>query len=80
MAANANYQQIVLELIQSQHTLDTDVFIKEIKKCKNHHKNIFPHTVGTRHCKLSDFGMNQYLTSGWNSNYYYSGKIKCDIE
>ena len=80
MAAIASHQQIVLELMQSQFTLQqTDVFFKEIDQCKNHHTNIFLHIVDTGYSKLSDFGMNQYLTSGWNSN-YYSGKIKCDIE
>ena len=81
MAANANHQQIILELMQSQFTLQTDVFFKEIDKCKDHHTNVFLDIIGIRCSKLSDFGMNQYLTSGWNSNsYYYSGKIKCDIE
>ena len=80
MAANADHQQIVLQLMQSQHTLQNDMYFKEIKTCKNHHTSSFLNMVGTKHCKLSDFGINQYLTSGWNSNYYYSGKRKCDIE
>ena len=69
MAANADHQQIVLQLMQSQHASQNDMYFKEIKTCKNHHTSSFLDIVGTKHCKLSDFGMNQYLTSGWNSNY-----------
>ena len=78
MATNAGHQEIVMELMQSQFTLLPDVFFKEIGKCKNYHTNIFPSVIGTGHSKL-DFGMNQYFTSGWQSN-YHRRKIKYDIE
>ena len=82
MAANAGHQQIVLVLMQSQLLMQADVFfspLKETDKCKNYHASVFLEEIGTRHCKSSDFGMNQYLTSGWHKN-HYSGKLKCDIE
>ena len=79
MATNAGHQQIIMELMQSQSTLQTDVFFKETDMCKINQTNIFLDIISNRYCKLSDFGMSQYLTSGWHSN-YYSGKVKCNIE
>ena len=77
-ATNAGHQEIVMELMQSQLTLQANLFFKEIGKCKNHHENIFRSVIGAGHGGL-DFGMHQYFTSGWQNN-YYSGKTKCDIE
>ena len=79
MATNVGHQQIALELMQSQFDSQTDVLFKETDVCKNYHTSIFWDVVSTGYCKLSDFGVSQYLTSGWHSN-YHSGKLKCNIE
>ena len=78
MAINEGHKQIIAELMTSQFALQTD-FLKGTDVCKSYHINTFLDVVRTRYCKVFDFGMSQYSTSGWHSN-YYSGKAKCDIE
>ena len=78
VAINAGHKQTIVELMKSQFTMQT-IFLKETDVCKSYHTNIFLDVVRTRYCKVFDFGMSQYSTSGWHSN-YYSGKAKCDIE
>ena len=53
MAANANHQEVVLELMKSLQT-DHDVFFKQISQCKNHCTNMFLDVISTGHSKLSD--------------------------
>ena len=77
MAINEGHKEIIAELMKSQ-SLQT-VFLKGTDVCKSYHINTFLDVVRTRYCKLFDFGMSQYSTSGWHSN-YYSEKAKCDIE
>ena len=78
MAINEGHKEIIAELMKSQFALQT-VFFKGTDVCKSYHINTFLDVVRTRYCKVFDFGMSQYSTSGWHSN-YYSGKAKCDIE
>ena len=78
MAINKGHKQIIAELMKSQFALQT-VFLKGTDACKSYHINTFLDAMKTRYCKVFDFGMSQYSTSGWHSN-YYSEKAKCDIE
>ena len=78
MAINEGYKQTIAELMKSQFALQT-VFLKGTDVCKSCHINTFLDVMRTRYCKVFDFGMSQYSTSDWHSN-YYSGKAKCDIE
>lgn len=83
MAINAGHKQTIMELMKSQFAVKT-VSLKETDVCKSYHTDTFLNVVRTRmnvfpECKVFDFGMSQYSTSGWHSN-YHSGKAKCDIE
>ena len=64
--------------MKSQFALQT-FFLKGTDVCKSYHINTFLDVMRTRYCKVFDFGMSQYSTSGWHSN-YYSEKAKCDID
>ena len=80
MAANAGHKRVVLELMQSSSTPQTNTLLRGIDKCENsHHTNVFLNEITTKYRKLYDFGMNQYFTSSWHSK-YYNREVKCDIE
>ena len=75
MAANSGHHQTVMEL-QSQSTIPTRLILPtKINTCENNNIILFE---TAKQCYATDYAIDQYLDSGWCTNYYIGRKM-CDV-